>query len=200
MIANKRVYEVTKTSFILGIVIFVLVLSLDVALLRQNRKLGESLAAQTSSLAIAVGSNVPSISGLSVDGKEEAIDYGKDPRKTLLFVFSTECGVCTKNWPTWESLAGHVDTKSMRLIYANLSKTVSPEYLSSHKLNSATVLAQLDPKVTVAYDLSLTPQLLLISSQGKVEHVWLGLLKGEQLADMERTLGMRGNQLADSRF
>jgi hypothetical protein len=189
-------YQIRKSVIVIFAGLGLALLTLDAALVKQDRSLKLALEAQVPSLAVQVGAQVPGIQGIDPTGNDVIVTYGADPRETLLFVFSTECGICAKNWPTWESMAKHIDHTSFRVVYANLSKGVNHDYLVDHGLTGSEVVAQVDPKSAVAYGLSLTPQVQLISSTGKVEHVWLGMLKSGELSNLESALKLSAKDIA----
>jgi hypothetical protein len=157
-------------------------------LLRENKSLTLALRGETASLAPTIGMLVPALDGISSDGTAVSIGYKGEQRATLLFVFSTECSICTKNWPRWEALARQIDSTRYRVVYANLSHSLKSEYLSAHHLLGSTVLAEVDPKSQYAYNLSLTPAVLMISPAGQIDKTWLGLSKESDLRDLERSL------------
>jgi hypothetical protein len=182
-------YRIRKGFAWILIAMATTLLVVDGALLRQNRNFRRVLDTQVQSLEPHVGANVPALEGMDLGGNRIVAAYD-DSRKTALFVFSTECSICTKNWPTWEALAKGLDRRSIRVIYANLSTKLTSDYVNQHGLEDALVFAELDPKVTVAYNLGLTPQVLLISPAGKIERLWPGMLKESGLSDMKRALNV----------
>lgn len=141
-------------------------------------------------MAPRVGTEVPALEGLSTAGTPLSVGYKGEHRPTLLFVFSTQCPICTVNWPTWESLAQGIDPSRYRVVYVNLSHSLTPEYLALHHLLGSLVIAELDPKARFAYNLNLTPTVVLVAPAGRIQKVWLGMSKGNDLLDLKGTLGI----------
>jgi len=80
---------------------------------------------------------------------------------------------------------------SFRVIAVSLIAQGTREYISRYDLNTIPVIAEPDPEVRVAYNLLLTPQTILISSDAKVEKVWTGVLRGEKQKELEQSLNVQ---------
>src|SRR5207245_4001345 len=107
---------------------------------------------------------------------------------------SPQCGICDKNWPTWETIIKAIDKESFRVIGVNLTQfSSSPlsSYLDKHGISEFSVFEQLDPKVQVEYNLAMAPETLLINRDGKIEKVWVGLLTENDFNDVRQALGIR---------
>jgi hypothetical protein len=161
-------------------------LGADALLLRRCRDLAARPGA--ASAFTAVGMTVPPLDGVTVGGRPVRVDYSAEPRSTLLLVFSTECHFCEQNWPQWEALAARIDRREYRLVYANLSHSLTSEYIERRRLSADIVLAQVDPNSVIAYGLGPTPAALLVGPDGRVQKAWYGALKDAGLEAMQQTL------------
>ena len=65
------------------------------------------------------------------------------------------------------------------------------EYANRSGIKQIPILTEIDPKGRVDYGLALTPQIILIDVDGKVEKVWTGLLRGEDKQGVEMALNVR---------
>lgn len=190
MTRQAPVYEISGRKAILLVLLVTALLGLNVALVVQNRSLKAS-AGGSRSITLAAGKVLPPLTGKDTQGRDLTFDYGKDPRKTLLLVFSPRCGYCTDNMPNWRAAAQNVDANAFRVVAVSTLPEGAGEYVSKHGLTGVPVVAEPDPKNRVAYEMNLTPQTVLLDAGGRVERVWTGLLQGEERAEVERTLGVK---------
>ena len=93
--------------------------------------------------------------------------------------------------PTWEALIDRLNQQSFQIAAVSLQPEGVKEYARQRGIDRIPILTRIDPKYRVAYNLALTPQILLIDSGGKVEKVWTGVLRGEDKQDVERALNVR---------
>lgn len=187
--SSSSTYAITKPVAVLLTAGVLAILCLNVALILQNRTLKERLAAPPALLP-QVGIKIERLEGVSLDGSKIQVSLTGQEDETLLFVFSTNCGVCTLNWPAWEAVAQSIQGRPYRLLYATIESPLSKEYAAHHGIEDRTVFAQLDPRYEAALNLRLTPLTILLGKNGDVTRVWVGLLEGSQLSDLKRTLGL----------
>jgi peroxiredoxin len=166
--------------------------ALNVGLVVQNRTLKAAAAGGGGSRAIVLppGKSVPALAGLDSEGRQLVFDYGSDPRKTLLLVFSPRCPYCTKNMPNWNALTLGLDEKEFRVVAVSTVPDGVKEYAEKHGLNNIPVITTPDPKDKVAYEMNVTPQTVLIGPDGTVEKVWTGLIQGAERDDIQKYLGV----------
>ena len=167
-----------------------LLLALNVLLVVQNRAL-KAVPPTPASLLPARGVRINEIDGLSIDGSPIDIQFGKDHRKTMLFVFSTSCGVCTANWPNWEKLSKSVNPTVFRLAYANINSEMSKKYSDRYGLPAADVFAQLDARSRTQLNLQLTPLTIVLGADGTLERYWAGRLRPDEISQLQTVL-LRG--------
>src|SRR6185437_4838065 len=189
MSSNASTYEIRKPIAVVLFAGALAVLCLDAVLIIQNRTLKKEMVAPPSLLP-QVGAKIERLEGVALDGSKAQISFTGQGKETLLFVFSTNCGVCNLNWPEWKSIAQSAQARPLRLVYANIESHLSPEYAERYGIGGATVFAQLDPRYEAALNLRLTPLTILLAKNGDVMRVWVGLLEGNQLSDLRRTLGL----------
>jgi hypothetical protein len=168
-------------------VLSAVLLVLNIALILQNRALKAPEVAPASMLPPR-GTKVDRIDGLSLDGAPMQVGFGNDHRKTMLYVFSTTCGVCRVNWPNWNALNQTIDNKSFKLMYANINSEISKEYLDSHGLSADKVFAQLDPRSKAAPNLQVTPLTIMLGDDGTIERYWAGALQKEDISEIEKLM------------
>lgn len=161
----------------------------DVLFVRQNRNLKRALSQGPPALGPPIGAIIPPIKGVDLKGQTVRLDWGADTRDTFLFVFSPHCGVCAETWPTWRALVGSTQTALHRLVYVNMLPPLKEDYVKKWGLEDSLVIAELDPQSIVSTNIRMTPEVVRVSSSGKIEQTWIGLIEGEDLATLKRALG-----------
>ena len=121
-------------------------------------------------------------------GTETQVTYATT-RQTLLYVFTPQCGWCTKNLANLLALQHHVGTDYV-LIGISLSREGLLEYVAQHGLTFP-IYADLKPETVARYHFGSTPQTILISPRGKVIKVWSGAYDGNTIHELENHLSLR---------
>ena len=166
-------------------------LFINVLLVQQNKKLKVLASRPDRALEIKPGTALPPLEGVDSDGNRRSVNYGQDSRKTVLLIFSPRCSACGESMPTWEALINRLDRRAFQIAAVSLQPEGVKEYARQRGIDRIPILTKIDPKYRVAYNLALTPQIILIDSGGKVEKVWTGVLRTEEKQDVERTLNVR---------
>jgi len=187
LVCQPKSRAVTLLMFFFGAVL----LLVNVLLVHQNKMLKVLASRPDRALEINPGTTLPPLEGFDSNGARHSIDYGQDPRKTVLLVLSPRCQACEENMPNWEAIINGLDRRSFRLAAVSLRSEGFKEYASQRGINQVPVLTKIDPKQRVAYNLALTPQTILIDAGGKVEKVWTGVLWGEDKQDVELALNVQ---------
>lgn len=184
-------YMISKRGAILLTVLILTLLILNVILVTQNRNLRAAGSVGTRSIALKEGTIVPALSGLGLDGNKITLNYQNDPRKAVMLIFSPRCSYCTDNMPNWQAIAQSLDRKLYRIMAVSITSDGVKDYIAQHRLPDVPVIADVEPKSRVSYEMNVTPQTILIDSQGKVEKVWTGVLQQHERAEVEQSLGLK---------
>jgi len=166
-----------------------LLLAANIALLHQNSELKSRLSLAPPSLEAATGTQMPDLHGFDLTGKPMEVDYGKDPRKVLVLVFSPTCPYCDENWPKWQQVISSLDRSAIRPVAVDVTSIASPTFISQHSLAELPVFLKVDPSAMVNYRFQLTPQTILIDRAGKVEKVWTGILNDSAMSELTQRTG-----------
>jgi hypothetical protein len=163
-------------------------LASNLVLLRQAKAVERNNEAlRHFALEIKAGARVPPLEGVDLAGNWARIGF--DQQKPLLvFVFSPRCAFSDRNWTTWSALSP-VPEQRVRVAYVDVSKTADAAYLRAHPTGNALVIAKPDARAITSYNLSMTPQTILVDSQGTVLKVWSGVLTASDVADIRASLG-----------
>jgi hypothetical protein len=192
MESSPLVYQAkNKIGTLLMFVFGAVLLLVNVLLAQQNKKLKVLAERPDRALEVKPGTALPPLEGLDSNGARHSINYGQDPRKTVLFVLSPRCRACEENMPNWDAIIKGLDRQSFRLAAVSLQSEGLKEYANRSGIKQIPILTEIDPKHRVAYNLALTPQIILIDAGGKVEKVWTGLLRGEDKQSVEMALNVR---------
>jgi peroxiredoxin len=183
--AKKRV--AAPLMIFLGAVL----LLVNVLLVQQNKKLRVLARKPDRALEIKPGTAVPPLEGLDSNGNRHRINDRQDSRKTVLLVLSPRCHACEENMPNLEAIIDGLDRQSFQIAAVSLQPDDFNKYSSRRRINQIPILTRIDPKYRVAYNLALTPQIILIDAGGKVEKVWTGLLQEEAKREVELALDVR---------
>jgi peroxiredoxin len=167
----------------------VVLLAANIALIHQNSQLKSQLSLPPPALEAAAGTQMPDLRGFDPEGKPVEVEYGKDPRKVLVLVFSPTCPFCDQNWPKWEQVISSLDRSVVRPVGVDVTSTAKTPFLSQHQLTGLPVLEKVDPRVMLNYRFQLTPQTILLDPAGKVEKVWTGVMTDSAVADLKQRLG-----------
>jgi hypothetical protein len=184
-------YDASNKVMVLLTILGATLLIVNGLLVRQNKQLKVLASRPDRVLEIRPGTALPPLEGIDSNGNRQRIDYGEDSRKTVLLVFSPRCGACEKNMPNWKAIINGLDRDSFRLAAVSLQTEGFKEYVIRHGISEAPALGIIDPKYRVMYNLALTPQIILIDSEGKAERVWTGLLQEEDKESVEQSLNVR---------
>jgi peroxiredoxin len=163
----------------------------NVLLVQQNKKLKVLARKPDRALEIKPGTAVPPLEGLDSNGNRHRINDRPDSRKTVLLVLSPRCHACEENMPNLEAIINRLDRQSFQVAAVSLQPGDFNEYPNRRGINQIPILTRIDPKYRVAYNLALTPQVILIDADGKVEKVWTGLLQEEDKREVELALDVR---------
>lgn len=202
MSESPSTYRITRKQLYLIILLGSAFLIANILLIKQNFELKALLIEHTGApgnqppgdgrpVELAPGQVLTSLNGIDIEGNRTSIAYNQDARKTLLLSFAPECAPCEENMPDWEALVKILDSNSFRVVAVSVVPTGAKEYISRHNLGGVPVIASVDVQDRATYKLRATPQMILISPDGKVEKVWTGLMRGERRKEVEQVLGVK---------
>jgi peroxiredoxin len=183
-------YTISRTAGVLVSLLVIALIVMNAGLVLQNRKLKKS-GGDPRTIVLNEGKLVPSLSGVDINGNRLTLDYGNDHRRAVVLVFSPHCSFCTKNMPNWTAIAQGLDRKAYRIIAVSILSEGIKEYVAQHELKDVPIIAEVDPKSRVSYEMTVTPQTILIDYDGKVEKVWTGFIQANERNEVERTLGIK---------
>jgi hypothetical protein len=137
--------------------------------------------------APTVGTILPILKGSRLAGPEAVIDY-TDARPLLLYYWSPTCIWCTRNADNMRLLTA--GTRGRYAFIAMTGAAVSPKDAERMGLSPEAVVANVPSALLREAHLGVTPQLLVVGTDGKIENVWSGALSGGALHEVENLFGL----------
>ncbi|HYV11640.1 MAG TPA: TlpA disulfide reductase family protein [Pyrinomonadaceae bacterium] len=151
-------------------------------LLRQNLQL-RNLLKKFEPDRLKPGDKLESFSASGLNGETVAIDFASGgPRRVLMFL-SPNCPYCREQFSYWKKIIDSAPAKGFQVVAVAMSsedRSNLAAYLKSMgcPTRSKTFSVALIPEeVRQKYKFTTTPTTLVISSDGKADAVWTGLLK-----------------------
>lgn len=151
-------------------------------LLRQNLQL-RNLLKKFEPDQLKPGDKLESFSASGLNGETVTIDFTNGgPRRVLMFL-SPNCPYCREQFSYWRQLIDIAPAKGFQVVAVAMSsedRSRLAAYLNSMgcPADSKTFTVALIPEeVRQKYKFTTTPTTLVISSDGKADAVWTGLLK-----------------------
>jgi peroxiredoxin len=177
----------------------VVLLAVNIALIHQNSQLKAQLSQPPPALELTTGTQMPDLKGFDPEGKPVEVDYGKDPRKVLVLVFSPTCPFCEQNWPKWDQVISSLDRSVVRPVGVDVTSTSQAPFLSQHQLTGLPVFEKVEHHVMLNYRFQLTPQTILLDPAGKVEKVWTGVMTDSAVVDLKQRTAANKTAAASSK-
>lgn len=148
------------------------VLTENIALFRENRRLREAAAPQ-----IAAGTQLQMLSGLALDGRVESVGLPSADSKLLIITFSPGCPACQANQEGWTKLANALEQKGVRVLWVSRDPIeVTQEYCLKHGIPLIDAVADPPYRTYVQLGLARVPNTVLVGPGSTVEKVWAGRL------------------------
>jgi peroxiredoxin len=182
-------YKFNKTSIIIYLLALVGLVIMNLFLVIQNRNLKTESVAQK--WVLQKGQSVRPLSGIDINNEKRNLEWSRDNRKTLLFIFSPKCSFCVENMPTVKSLLAKIDSASYRIVFVSTMNEGTKDFVEQYGIQNFQIITEVDPASKIEYEMKLTPQTILIDPNGKVEQVWIGLMQeSENKSEIEKSLNI----------
>lgn len=191
MTDSNTTYRGRRSTTALLVVASLALAVMNVMLLKQNRDAKLAISKSSSAAVLSPGRSVPALHGKTAAGDEMTISYGVDKRKTVLLVFSPGCGFCAENMPNWKRIVSSVDSRAFRIVAVSINNEGAAEYLKTNGLVNIPAITDLAPGARVKYGLNITPETILIGSDGNIEKVWAGLFQDDDKQDINDFFGVQ---------
>jgi hypothetical protein len=118
-----------------------------------------------------------------VQGAKRPLVFNPDTgHDHLLLVMSPDCPYCKKNWPMWDTLIKDVGS-NVDVTYFDVTGKFDKHVSAAHHIRD-------DQLITASIDSAIkariigTPTTILVASDGKVKHVWPGVLDAGEVGEI----------------
>lgn len=126
---------------------------------------------------------VPPLVGTDVAGQPVSLTYSDTSQPTVLYVFSPGCGWCAKNHENTVALMEQLQT-NFRIVGVALSSEGLEDYLRRNPMNCP-IVTNIDSQLVDTYRLGVTPQTIVVSTDGVVQRNWRGAYKDDYQRQMQ---------------
>lgn len=122
--------------------------------------------------ALQVGSVVPALRGVDLNGKPFLLDFANRP--AILYVFSPTCGWCERNLDNALTLSDASRRQGdYDFVAVAVNATGLEDYLSRTPL-PWTIVRDVPEDVRKAFRMGGTPATIVVARGGRVQNVWTG--------------------------
>jgi peroxiredoxin len=162
---------------------------LNVLLAQQGRSLKKELAAARAARELKLGSALPPLDVLNMEGQPTNVAYGDTQLPTVVYVFSPDCHWCARNADNIKYLASNAQQR-YRFVGVSLSAEDLNRYVSENK-PPFQVYSSPSEATRAAYKMGGTPQTMVISPEGKLVRNWIGAYSRSVQSDVESFFEMQ---------
>lgn len=156
-------------------------------LIKQNRDLKAAIALNQPEF-LKPGDHVGSFTANALSGKPQIVNYAASS-KTVLLVFRSGCPACERSLPYWKEIKAVCDHNGYQIFGISLDTSANTgDFLRVNGLNLE-AFADADPQFKHTYKLNLTPLIIVIANNGKVEKLWAGALTENSKAEVATYFG-----------
>jgi len=136
---------------------------------------------------LETGSTAPPFSGIMLNGDRLNLKFpAADP--VVLYFFSPDCAWCERNFESVSALARR-NGNQFRFVAVSLDEDGLTEW-AALKNPRFDLCRRPDYRTAIAYPIRSTPTTVVVSREGRVEHVWPGAYTGENLKSIEKRFGL----------
>lgn len=171
-----------KDRWTIVLIVIVIAMGIEIAyLMYQNQRLKSIIQDPRKYFkTLSEDEVVPSFTALDIDGNDVTIRYSPDAPYTILFWFAPTCSSCEENINFWNQISREYGSDRLRYLgMCTGSPEEAREFADEYGLEFSVICAS-DPFIVNTYKGNLTPQTVLISSEGSVAGVWPGVLTDDQ--------------------
>lgn len=177
-------YEISHTQGFAIIILCSFLIILNLFLLIQNQKL-KQFAQNSRESSVTVGKKILPLGGFDNSGNK--VELKPNKQKILILVFSSTCRFCDRNADNWKKILQLSNSGEIKMFGVSLGKD-GEKFLNKHGFENQI------PMLNLSFDslsekpiFDVTPQTILVDSEGKAEKVWSGILDEKSLDEILNT-------------
>jgi hypothetical protein len=160
-------------------------------LLYQHRRVVIAFGAQQVRLSADAprpGETIPSLTGVTLEGRRATVPVGSTPQAALVYSTSGTCPECAKSLPSLVRLAADAAHRGLTVVWVSrddLEEALESGYFANVP---GTVICEPTYSTYRAMHLQVVPIVTLVSRTGVVLHSWLGQLDSEREQEIRLAL------------
>lgn len=191
---EKQAARMPKLALALILALGILNILLLMQNLRLRRQLNSAGRTEATANALKRGEWVTPITGTDLNGQPYQVQYANNERKQLLIFFSPSCPYCVEQGPIWRDVLNRIDSSRFNVVGIvgdredKLEVTKHANVLGYFKTRIALPIVTVSDETLANYKLTATPTTLLIDSNGRVEHAWVGKWDETKTAEVTAAL------------
>ena len=186
-IDKPRKWAVFDRAFIILVIAVTVSLVFLVKVARENAQLKARLSRTSGTLAgpqsAQVGDIVPSFKTIDLTERSAEIAFDGSAR-FLIFIFSSGCGSCAAELPTWNRIAADALARGYTVRGISLDTLEQSRTNLADKSLTFDVLIMPDMPTLRAYRVVSIPEVLLVSGAGTIEWVYNGVMSSETVDEV----------------
>jgi hypothetical protein len=168
-----------------GVLLAILIGSLGINVFQSLKPPPVAVGAPGRPQMLETGAAAPVFEGTTLDGTLVKLEYARDPRTTLLYVFSSTCIWCDRNSANIQAVVKA--RPDLRIVGVSLGPTLDKE--SATKSPFKEILRPSAATVR-AYRLGGTPATIVVSPTGKILNAWAGAYGGPIAESVSKALAV----------
>lgn len=182
-------FKFNKVSFAIIGLVFLGLVGLNIFLINQNKTLKSE--GKNREIVLKEGKSLIPLQGLDINNEKQKIEWGTENQKTLIMIFSPQCGYCHENMPMWKEIAGKINKTDFRTVAVSSFPNGAKEFIEEYEFSNIPIVIEPEPASKVEYVMYLTPQTVLVNQAGQVEKVWIGPIKDNNKSEIEKYLNIK---------
>lgn len=173
-------------------VLCVLVVLLAIQNLRLKKQLSAPAALPES--ALQSGESLGALSLTDEAGETRPLEFGQGEARTLLLVFSVQCGACEKTLPVWEEMVRNLgQVPGLRIVGVQTDPSsgpgADPGTLLTPSVPFTVYRVDYQASADAMAQIPAIPATIVLDPHGVVEKVWFGILGDAQVDEVRTALG-----------
>lgn len=153
------------------------VMAENIVLVRRTSKLEAMLVSERQVPALSVGDVVPEVALKDLNG--QAVELNTEQPK-ILFIFSSNCPYCRKNFANWKSIEQRVGKSNVVYLSTDRAETLKPFACEHEIADNTLVLTAAQATAIKSFRIPETIQV----SRGRVAGIIIGVLTPSQTAQV----------------
>ena len=165
-----------------GVLVILILMTQNFLLVQKVQKYEGRIGLMTQEIlqlsTLAPGDSIGAFEALDRDSLVVRVNPANGKKKTLLFVFTTWCPSCRRNFSLWDQLLAELKDDDIIVLGISLdSLDIIKRFHAEQSMSFPVYSIVNDTSIALKYKLRGVPQTLLLRENGTVMKVWPGLVE-----------------------